>query len=194
MVRRLLAVLSSVRTIPSAVRWGRRGHVRCSQPGSCRGGAACRRCADRRSRAASEPLELPADGQGRGLEVDVPPAQAQRLALPQPEREGHAPPSPVWLACGQPDYPLRLIQGQRLDLLRLCERGVHQCRDVAGDVTALDRDLRGARQDPVDLQHCRRCQALGVEVSVEALQMLGREPVEAVPAQSGMMRLRTFGA
>jgi hypothetical protein len=172
MVRRLLAVLSSARSRPPSVRWGQdracavqsagqlpwwrfRPQVRGSAQPCCQ---ASRWSCQRTVRVAASKLTY---RQRRPSASPCRSPSARATLHPVPLR---------WL----PDNPLCLIQGQRLDLPRLSGRGVHQGRVVAGDVAALHRDLERARQDPVDLQHRRRGQALGVELSVEALQLLGR--------------------
>src|SRR5205823_4871795 len=92
-------------------------------------------------------LKLPADGECPGVEVHVLPAQAKCFALPQPERESHAPPSAVPPLRGQADEPNGLVKGQRLDLALAGRWGIDKGGDVAGNITALHGDLERAGQD-----------------------------------------------
>ena len=143
-------------------------------------------------------LELPADGQCPGVEIDMPPLEPKRLALAQPEGQGDAPPGAVPLGRGQPENPQRFIEGQRLDFVVAGRRGVDQGGNVAGGVAALHGDLQSARQYAVDLEHGGGCQALGFQPSVEALDVLRSEPVQTVLAQprndpvADLRRVRSF--
>jgi transposase len=139
-------------------------------------------------RAAVSPgkaLKLPADGQDFGIEIGVWPSQSKGLALAQPKSEGDVPSGAVAACHGQPDYPQRFFEVQRLDLALAGRWGVHQAGDVPGDVSALHGDFEGARQYAVNLEHCCRRQAFGFEPGVEALNVFRAEAVQAVLAQPG---------
>ena len=60
-------------------------------------------------------LELPADGQGPGVGIDMPPLEPKRLALAQPQGQGDAPAGAGPLGRSQPEDPQCFIESQRLD-------------------------------------------------------------------------------
>jgi len=107
----------------------------------------------------------------------MPPPEPKRLALAQPQGQCDAPPGAVPLGRGQPENPQRFIESQRLNLVVAGRRGVNQGGDIAGDVSALHGDLQSTRQDAVNLEHRGGCQAFSFQAGVEALDVLGGEPV-----------------
>ena len=104
------------------------------------------------------PLELPADGECPRIEVHELPSQPERLALPQPKCQSHAPPGAVPASRGQSHDPLGLPGGQRFDLAQGNGWGIDQGRNVPGNVAALESDLERAGQDAVNLEHGGRCE------------------------------------
>jgi hypothetical protein len=70
-----------------------------------------------------------------------------------------------------------------LDSVLAGRRCVNQGGDVAGDVSPLHGDLQSARQNAVNLEHGGGCQTLSFQAGVEALDVLGGEPVQPVFAQ-----------
>lgn len=64
-----------------------------------------------------QPLELPADGECPGIEINVLPLQPKRFTLTEPQGQGNTPPSAVTPRCGQPEDAQRFIKGQWLDLV-----------------------------------------------------------------------------
>lgn len=132
---------------------------------------------------AADLLELPADGQAAAIEIDVLPAQAQPLALAQPqgEHEGEERSQPVLARAGQ--EALRLLRRpgagrRRGDAERAGER-----RRVAGDQAV----ARGVSERPA--QHsarvlgCARCQPAIEEFPLPALDGRCGERRQALPAQ-----------
>ena len=86
-------------------------------------------------------LELPADGQCPGVEIDVLPPESERLALPEPQGQGDAPPGTITPRCSQPADAQRFIEGQWLNLIVAGRRGVNKSGDIAGNVSALHGNL-----------------------------------------------------
>lgn len=103
-----------------------------------------------------EALELPADGQRSGVQVDVLSAKTKGFTLAQPKSEGDAPAGAIALRCGEPDDAQRLVGGQWLDFVVAGRGSIDQGGDVARHVAALHGDLQGAGQDAVNLEHGRR--------------------------------------
>jgi hypothetical protein len=98
-----------------------------------------------------QPLQLEPDAQLGGVEVDVGPAQAERLTLPETAGQPDRPAGGVAAAC----YGLQDRSGLPLaerGLGGLAQpRGLDKLAGIAGDVAPPDFDLIGARQDGVNL-------------------------------------------
>lgn len=62
------------------------------------------------------PLQCPPDDESAGVEVEVGPAQPERLALPEPEGQRDGPAGAVASVPGPVQQALRLGQRERLDL------------------------------------------------------------------------------
>jgi hypothetical protein len=97
-------------------------------------------------------LKLPPDRERASVEIDILPAQPERLALALAEGQGRAPPAAVpagrgrvtsrWASAGS---AARSRPGSR----RARQRGSPR----PGDVSALHGDLENAGQDAVNLEH-----------------------------------------
>ncbi|MDT0278163.1 hypothetical protein RM425_19855 [Blastococcus sp. DSM 46792] len=136
--------------------------------------------------ASADPVDAPPDRQRACEEVDVLPLQRQGLGLPQAEREGDGP------AGGVADAGRGVQHGTGLaevegggDVAGALGRRVDERGDVARDVAALDGDGEGTGQDAVVPEHGSGGVAGVEQGGVELVEMLGSQPIEAVPAESG---------
>ncbi|HWB66832.1 MAG TPA: hypothetical protein VG708_08395 [Mycobacteriales bacterium] len=123
-------------------------------------------------------LQRAAHPQYAGVEVDVRPLQAERLALPEPKGEGDRPAGRVPPPGRGVEYSAGLGRAERLDLLPVDTGRVDQGGDVAGDPAAAVRDLQRPRDDPVHLQHAGRCHPVVMAGPVERFQMFGLQLVD----------------
>jgi hypothetical protein len=79
------------------------------------------------------PLELPPDLNHAVIEVDVSPAEPERLALPQADCESNRPPGAVATPLGRGKQPTCLVLTQRVDLDVLGARRFDELGNVARD-------------------------------------------------------------
>ncbi len=109
-------------------------------------------------------MQPTADGERADVEVDVGPAEPQRLGLAEAYGQRDSPPRRVAGLLGGLQHSPRFV-----DCQRECRRGaldgrrVDERRHVARDLPALHGDAQGARQHPVQAQNGRGGQALVLE-------------------------------
>ena len=130
-------------------------------------------------------LQRPADGEHAGVQVDVVPGQAQRLALAQPERQRDRPPGAVRLLVRDLDEPGRLLSGERLHLAFDQPRRPGPDHRVAQHLVATDGLVQGGPQDAVQAVHRARRQPVAFHPGVERLDVLGLQPVQPMGSESG---------
>nr|WP_236835557.1 hypothetical protein [Blastococcus sp. KM273129] len=136
--------------------------------------------------SAADPVDAAPHREGAGQRIDVLPLQRQRLGLAQAEGEGDGPAGGVADAGRgvQHGAGLAEVEGGGQVALPL-GRWVDEGGDVAGNVSALDGDGERPRQDAVMAQHGGGGVAGVEERGVELVEVLGAQPVEAVPADAG---------
>jgi hypothetical protein len=128
----------------------------------------------------ARPVAAPPDRESAGVEVDVRPAEAQRLHLAEAERERDAPAGAVPPLPHRGQNVLHLLDRERLDL-RLAEpRRLRQLRRVCEQVTTPDRLSEGCPDRAVRLMGGPGRAAARHHLYVQPLQVLGLEPVQPV--------------
>jgi hypothetical protein len=111
--------------------------------------------------------------------------QSEGVAVAQSEGEGDGPAGAVAApACGVQDRA-GLGDGEGFDLVVVEAGGIDEGAHVAGDASALHRDLQCPRQKSVRLQHRRGGEPFGGHGGVEAFDVLGLQAVEAVVPDTG---------
>nr|WP_241037152.1 hypothetical protein [Blastococcus litoris] len=136
--------------------------------------------------AAADSVDAPPDRQRAREQVDVLPLQRQGLGLPQAEGEGDGPAGVVAdvSRCREDGAGLAEVEGGGDVARALCGR-VDEGGDVAWNVPALDGDGERPGQDAVMAQHGGGGVAGVEERGVELVEVLGAQPVEAVPTEAG---------
>nr|WP_242471126.1 MULTISPECIES: hypothetical protein [unclassified Blastococcus] len=136
--------------------------------------------------AAADAVDAAPDRQRAGEQVDVLPLQRQGLGLPQAEGEGDGPAGGVAHTSrgSQDGAGLIEVEGGG-DVALLLGRWIDEAGHVAGDVAALHGDGERSGQDAVMAQHGGGGVAGVEERGVELVEVLGAQPVEAVPSESG---------
>nr|WP_231839551.1 hypothetical protein [Blastococcus saxobsidens] len=136
--------------------------------------------------AAPDAVDAPPDRERAREQVDVLPLQRQGLGLPQAEREGDGPAGAVADAGRGVQHGAGLAEVERGgDVARALGGWIDEPGHVAGDVAPLHGNGERSGQDAVVAQHGGGGVAGIEQGGVELVEVLGAQPVEAVPSESG---------
>lgn len=109
-----------------------------------------------------------------------------------PEGKRDRPPDAIPPGRGHLQDTAGLLTRQRLDLVLGSRGGIDQGRHVPCDLAAPHGDSQRARKYPVNLENAARRKTTAEHKGIGGVQVLRREPVQAMFSSSGLIQFRVF--